>query len=173
MNKYSLSMRIMHWTVSVMIITLLCVGTYMTDLPYGDEKLQIYTMHKSFGLITFILILIRIAARLSSDVPALPSAIKPMEAKIASWTVALFYLCMVLMPLSGYIMSMAGGRGINFLGTGHMVPDLIGIYPDFANIAGRAHGVVAVVLTSLIALHIIGAIKHLVIDKMNLFKRMI
>jgi len=173
MNKYTLSMRIMHWMVSVMIIILLCAGTYMVSLPSGPEQLQIFTMHKSFGLIAFMLILIRIAARLSSPVPPLPTTINLAERKLASSTSGLLYACMLLMPLSGYAMSMSAGYGINFLNTGHMVPDLIGPNTAIYPIAKETHAIVAAVLTSLIALHIIGAIKHLLVEKVNLFKRMI
>ena len=155
-----------------MIISLLIVGNYMTTLPGGDEKLQIYTMHKSFGMIILGLVLIRLIVRLRSAVPNLPEGIKPFDAKLSSIAVFLLYCGMLMMPLSGYVMSMAGNRGINFLGM-FQLPNLIGTHPNLATLAWQAHGIIGASLATLILLHIVGSLKHLVVDKINIFKRMI
>lgn len=173
MSKYNLSMRIMHWLVSGLIITLLSVGTYMKGLPMSEEKWQIYNMHKSFGLITLAFIVLRVVIRINSKIPAIPVAIPALQANVARFVQFMLYVSILIMPISGYVMAMASGHGINFMNSGHMVINIIAEDLQLASLAQKTHEIVAISLAILLSLHIAGSIKHLLWEKINLFKRMI
>ncbi len=77
---------------------------------------------------------------------------------------------MVLMPLSGYVMSSASGKKIKYF---FHIPLLINQNKDLANTANQLHSMLAYFMVLFIILHILGALKHTFIDKQNIFKRMI
>ena len=163
----------MHWIIAVMIAALLSVGFYMAGMDPSDEKFALYSMHKSSGIIAFVLILIRICVRMFSEIPQLPSKISTFEVRIASFGVFVFYVIMLIMPISGYVMSMASGHPINLFNSGIMIPDLVGSNNRLASLALCVHEFGAFALISMIMLHILAALKHFFFDKINLFSRVI
>lgn len=162
---YPLAMRIIHWLMAVLIIGLLAVGIYMEGLADdAPNKYQIYGLHKSFGVIALVLIVARVVVRLRNTVPALPSALSSLEKLGAELGHKALYFLMVLVPLSGFVMSSAHPEryGVNFFWT--KLPDLP---PSefWAGLAHQVHGVASWALVVVVVLHIAGALKHRYMDK--------
>ena len=162
-NKYSPSMRLLHWAMAIVIIGLMAVGIYMSDLDDSPGKFDIYNWHKSFGVIALLLIAARIVVRTKSAVPALPKVLSKVEQVAAHWGHRALYLLMVLMPVSGYVMSAAHPKryGVSFFG--QKLPDLP---PSefWAGLAHQIHGIASYALLAVIVLHILGALKHRFFD---------
>ena len=79
---------------------------------------------------------------------------------------------MLAMPISGvFLMSLLGGRPINIYGLFTIPPimDIEGIRP----IGRQIHGLVAYTFLGLIGLHLLGALKHLLIDRDATVQRML
>ena len=169
--KYPLSMRIYHWLVMLMVATLISVGYYMSGMEVSEEKWQIYYMHKSFGLLLLLIMLARIYNRWKSSVPKLPKSISIFDAKISSIVHYLLYIMLVIIPISGILMSVFGGRGLPFFFTT--------FFKDITrqeNISGAfwiVHTKLPMILMILVGLHVLGSFKHLIVDKVNIFKRII
>jgi cytochrome b561 len=170
MEKYNLPMRIMHWVLAVFVITIITVGFYMSDLPDSPEKWKLYGMHKSFGVLLLGLMTLRLVIRMRSEIPRMPAGIKRLDDMLAKVGVVGLYAFLFIMPLSGYIASDAGDYGVPFFGL--MMPDLLAKNIELARAAMGVHKATAIALSLLVGLHIIGAFKHLIIDKINIFKRM-
>jgi cytochrome b561 len=82
---------------------------------------------------------------------------------------------MILVPLSGYIMSNAGGYPMNFFGMGEL-PALIGKSKALGEIAHEAHEIMGFAMLALIVLHVAGAMKHRMKDRngeSDILKRML
>lgn len=79
--KYALTSRILHWVMAVLIIFLLGLGIYMNDFLDKDSvnRLDVYNLHKSLGVVVLILVFLRIINRLLTRTPALPFAISALE----------------------------------------------------------------------------------------------
>jgi len=124
MEKYSSSMKVMHWLMSAMILTLLTVGLWMESLP-GDypDKYYYYGIHKSFGMIALVFIILRLSIRMRSKIPALPKKINRFDSLLSSATILVLYLCMFAMPMSGYLMSEYGDHPVGIFG--YMLPELL------------------------------------------------
>jgi len=62
MTKYHISSRIIHWIMALIILSALFLGVYMTDFLPEDasNKMEIYGLHKSLGVMALIFIAIRI-----------------------------------------------------------------------------------------------------------------
>lgn len=158
-QKYPIAMRALHWAMALIIIALLAVGMYMTDLPKDDpSKAFLYGLHKSFGVTILVLVAIRVLVRAMSAIPALPAAFSAAEKKIIHVGHFALYGLMFLTPTAGYLLSCAAGRTVSWFGV--ELPSLIAANEEVADFMSEAHETLAYTLLVLVGLHVAAAIKH-------------
>lgn len=172
--KYSPRAIALHWILAVFIIGLMLVGFTMTDLPKGPDSPRgmVFNWHKTGGLIAGLLILYRYWWRSHNPPPILPPEVPAWEVRFANLSHRLLYACMFIMPVSGYL-------GSNFHPKGYGVKLFNAIdmpawgMPSEAiyGVFNGTHQATAVVFASLVALHILAALHHLV-RRSGIFQRM-
>ena len=170
-KQYDPVARTFHGVMAVLIIALLAVGSYMSDLAPSPQKWQMYGMHKAIGMTVLALAVLRIFWRGMHRVPAPLGSWAVWERGLATVVQTLLYIGMVLMPVSGYVMSSAGGHEISIFGLFN-VPLLIAKDDTIGHIARALHGLAGNILIGAVALHFIGAMKHHVIDRDRTLHRM-
>ena len=117
MQKYSLSMRMLHWLTGLLIIGLFAVGLWMRSLSYYDSLYQILPFwHKSVGFLLLALVLLRLMARFVSPSPPTLLSHKSWERLLASITQWLLYGLLFGMFISGYLIATADDRPASFFG---------------------------------------------------------
>lgn len=160
--KYPLAIRLLHWTMAAIIICMISLGLFMVSLkdsvPMKFDTL--YPYHKSFGMLILGLVVIRLMIRRWSGVPSPLMSLSRWEiiaSKLAHW---MLYLLMIIVPLMGYCMSSSYTQsdGVFFFGT--MLPELLPKNDVYYEIFRSAHKVLAFTLAGLIALHVLGVLKH-------------
>lgn len=157
-KTYNLSMRIIHWIMAIIIIGLIASGWYMVDISAKDPiKWTFYGIHKSFGVIIIGLIFLRVIVRVRSSIPPLLTGFPKWTVILAKLVHGLLYIAMILIPLTGYIMSDAGGYGVKLFGIS--MPDFLEKNKEIAGLAHNLHGVLPYVLLAIIIVHIAGALK--------------
>lgn len=170
-ERYARAVRVLHWSMALLIIGMLAAGLVMTSLAKDDPiRGTIYFWHKSFGVLLLCLAAVRLMARLQSFVPPLPLRIPAWQRRIAHLSHYAFYGFFFALPLSGILMSQSFGFAVPFFG----VP-LPRIFPPdraMAENAEAAHAWLAYALMALIGLHAAGVIKHWLAERINLLKRM-
>lgn len=172
LEKYHGGFVLLHWVIALTFIGLFAVAEIMMEMAPGPDKWQLYGLHKSTGLTLITLVLLRILWRLSGPVPAHPAGMS-LPQQLAAHGVHLgLYAAMILMPVSGYIMSMAGGYGITWFGV-WAVPDLIGENKALGSLAHSVHHYTAWAVYGLFALHVLGALYHHVVQKDDVLTRML
>ncbi len=173
--KYALSSRIIHWFMAVIILFLLGLGIYMTEFLPKDSPnhLQVYELHKSFGVVALIFIFIRIVNRFIKKAPALPDTMPKIEQILSHLGHLGLYVLMLVVPLSGFLMSNSFGFPVKFFGT--ELPVLIGTNFDQGKLFAEAHELGAYALLGLVVVHVAAVIKHRFFDKPenDVLKRMI
>ena len=172
-EKYHLGIRILHWVMAFVIIGLVIVGFLMADLlPRNYAHLgDLYYFHKSFGVLVLILVILRIAIRELSKIPDFPAQVSKFEAKIAKLVHYSFYIIMICMPISGYLMSNFAGRGVAFFGFN--LPNIVEKNTVGRELMSEIHEIGAYVVIVLLTMHVAGVIKHKIKDKVSLLDRMI
>ena len=169
-KPYSVVSRIIHWLTALIILGLLVVGTYMTQLDVSEQKLQLYNLHKSFGLLVLALAFVRILWHVITKKPkSLPSH-KRWEKILSHMVHGFLYLLLFALPLSGWVMSSAGDFNIKFFSLN--MPDIVAKDEALFKLSHEMHEVFAWVLMGFLALHIAGALKHHVIDRDETLERM-
>jgi len=171
LSRYSKGAIILHWVMAVMIIGNLA-GGLLHDLVPNDagQRTAVMGLHKSFGLTIIALALLRIGWRLANPPPALPHYFTSGERLLAGATHIAFYLAMLALPFSGWVMADRNDRPLSYFGLTD-VPKL-GVGKPVAEQAGEVHELLGWMMLALLALHVLALIKHYVLDRDNLLIRM-
>ena len=161
-----------HWITALLVFGLFGVGLWMVDLSYYSEWYRTAPdLHKSFGLTLLALTLFRIIWKLINPSPKALSSnkLETIAGKFAHFAI---YALLLTIMVSGYLISTADGRGIEWFGL-FEVASLGEFVPNQEDIAGDIHEWAAYILIGLVVVHIIAALKHHFIDKDKTLVRMV
>ena len=172
MEKFSLPARWLHWSIAGLLLLQIPLAWYMVDLPLGPDKLEKYTWHKSLGMLLFALGVIRLVRGLIGSRPALPAATPRRERILARTIQALLYLVIVIMPISGWLMSSAANVPVKLFGL-VTLPPLIGPDKELVEVFEEVHEIQSFVLLTLVTLHILAALKHHFVNRDNVLHSML
>lgn len=126
------------------------------------EKYELYGLHKSFGLLVFMLAVGRVIWLKMSPRPDELDTHAHWEHVLAKITHLYLYAAIFLIPLSGYLMSSFGGYPVHFFGLS--VPALVSKDKALFEITHEAHEILNSGILIALALHIAGAFKHHILD---------
>jgi cytochrome b561 len=168
----------LHWLTALMVVGLLTSGTIMDGLQRGDPaKAQLLPIHASFGMTVLVLTLARIGLRFAAPPPKLGDAMAGWERIVARITHVLFYVLLLLLPLSGWVVTSVAPNAPTLQWFGLF--DLPKLPPppgdQGAMVAQRVmgtHELLGKVMMALIALHVLAALRHAFILKDGVLGRM-
>ncbi|OLQ84926.1 cytochrome b [Vibrio ponticus] len=170
-KNYNIVARAIHWVSAIVVIGMFAVGLWMVDLSYYSEWYRTAPhWHKSIGLLLAILTLIRLVWKGVTPSPKVEgNAFEKIAAKLVH---GLMYVVLLVLFVSGYLISTEDGRAIDVFDW-FSVPGLGALFEGQADIAGEIHFYAAWTLILMAAVHALAAIKHHVIDKDNTLRKMI
>jgi cytochrome b561 len=166
-ERYGLLAIVLHWTIALAILTLLATGTVMVGMTPGSSlQFDIYQLHKSLGITVLVLGMARMLWRLVDPAPALPGTLRRWEAALARVTHIGFYVLMIALPLSGWMMVSASVWNIPTVVFGlFTLPHLpvLGTLQDKKPVEDglkEVHEALAIGIFVLLLLHVAGALRH-------------
>ncbi|CAH0992379.1 Cytochrome b561 [Sinobacterium norvegicum] len=171
-QRWGMTAIFLHWLVAIAVIGLFGLGWWMTGLSYYDVwyKQGPY-IHKSIALILFAVVIGRMVWRKLDPPPAHNTHHARWEINIAKITHGALYLLLLIIFVSGYLISTADGRAISVFDWFEVPATIQGI-TNQEDIAGAIHWYGACVLMTTVGLHALGALKHQIIDKDGTLSRM-
>jgi len=108
--------QLLHWLIVLLILGQGTVGLLMTEMRNSPDKIEIYALHKSFGLTILTLALLRLGWRLYAGkprpVPGVPHW-QDAVAQLAHWGL---YGLLFAIPLSGWVFNSAAGFPLQWFG---------------------------------------------------------
>jgi len=165
----------LHWVLGLTLVGMFAVGLYMSGLPFSPQRLKLYNWHKWAGVLVLTLSFVRLMWRLSHRPPALPAAI---QAAMPAWqrvahhaTHALLYGLFFATPLLGWAYSSAAGFPIVLFGLWPL-PDFVPVSEALADALKPLHQYAAYGMAALVLLHVAAVLKHQLIDRDGLLRRM-
>jgi cytochrome b561 len=162
-KHYGIIAMALHTIMGVGIFFMFGLGLYMVELTYYDAWYRgSLDLHKSLGIILLSLWLMRVVWRWFNTQPDITGT--SFEKKAAHLMHNALYLMMVILMVTGYLISTADGRAISVFGLID-IPALSFAIDKQEDIAGSIHWALAWTLISMIALHALAAIKHQFIEK--------
>ena len=175
--SYGTVTKTFHWLTALLIITVIPLGVIANDLPYETNeqlafKAQLFSIHKTLGVIIFAVALARILWALTQTKPGPMHPDRRAETLLADIVHWLLYVSLVAVPLTGWIHHAATeGFAPILLPIGQNLP----FVPDDESVAklfGGLHWVWSKIMVASILLHILGTLKHHIIDKDATLRRM-
>ena len=172
MTKYPLQSRIIHWLSALVLVFLFFSGWYMVDLDYYSNWYQtLPDVHQLIGVGLLCLWLYKIIRLFWITNPSPIATLKPAEQLAASAVKLLFYLLVMLLCCTGYLMSTGGDQ--HALLDLITLPSLIIFESDTLDLLGSTHKYMAYSIMILVLLHMLAALKHHFYDKDATLRRML
>ncbi|MEE7441910.1 cytochrome b [Methylobacterium oryzae] len=169
--RYNGPAQALHWLTTALMLAVLPLAWVATSLAReAPTKGTYFVLHKSVGLTILALAVARLAWRLFRPAPPaddLPRGLA-LIGRVNQW---LLYAVLLVMPVSGYLLSAYGGRPTPYFWLFNM--------PGFEKsselheLFERVHLLGQWALYALVGLHVAGALWHLVIRRDGVFDRML
>lgn len=168
-QRYDRVARALHWMAAVLIMANLASGFAKDAL---DGIWNVVPLHKSIGLTVLVLGTARLAWRLGHPAPPLPAGTPAWQRKLAGAVHASFYALIIVLPLTGWIMSSASKFPLAWFG--------LFAWPKFAvtkdsaiyAVGREAHEVLGFAFAALIVVHVAAALYHHIVVRDQLLRRM-
>ncbi|MDP1595118.1 MAG: cytochrome b [Gallionella sp.] len=171
-EHYTRTAILLHWLIALLIFTAFPLGIYMHDLPFSPDKLRLYSWHKWIGVSIFLLAIVRLTWRATHRPPALPEAMASWEKFAARAVHFSLYALIIIIPLSGWLMSSAKGFQTVWLGV-LPLPDLLSKNKELGDLLKEVHESLNFLMLGLVLAHVGGALKHHFIERDSILSRML
>lgn len=162
----------LHWIGAICIAAMWILGNNMEDLPPA-EALAARQSHISVGLALFAILALRIIWRMASGGTRKdPTAAPSIFDRVATYVHYGLLASIAILILSGPLSIWFGGRPLEMFG-------MVSVPSPFPKVSMLhegfevAHVITSKVILPLILLHVAGALKHLLIDRDGVVRRML
>ena len=175
-ETYSWTARTLHWVTVALVVIQVPIGAVMTyrgnTLNVWDKLTgALYNSHKLIGVTILLVVIWRLAYRLTRGAPPDEPTIEPWQ-KLAShanhWGM---YLLLVCVPVAGYV-GISLFPALDIFGL-FSLPGIVAPNKEAANTAFTVHKVLAVLLVLFIAVHVAAALFHYFVRKDDVLGRML
>ncbi|MFZ2586841.1 MAG: cytochrome b [Alphaproteobacteria bacterium] len=163
--------KLFHWTIGLLMIGLLFVGLTWEDFFPEPFRFTLLGWHKSLGAIVLGLSVLRALWWLTQTKPALVKTLPARMAPFINLGHNILYAFMMIMPLSGWMMSNAAGYPVSVFGW-FTLPTLLEKNDELRHTFGEVHELAGWTLIAIIAFHVAAALYHHVVLKDETLKRM-
>ena len=162
--RYGAIAQIFHWLTAVGVVAGFTIGLIMVDMAFSPLQLKLFSWHKWIGVCVFALLLLRLAWRVGHPPPPLPASTPAWQRLAAQLTHGALYALLLLIPLSGWLMSSAKGFSTVLFGV-LPLPDLLDKNEALGDRLADVHWWLNKSLLALVILHVIAALKHHFVDR--------
>ena len=170
MTHYSKNMVLVHWLTLALLVAAWFLGEELSEATDGNSAtIAAYIVHMVVGGAVLLLTVARLYLRKKDGTP--PAIGQSAMDKVAKGVHHMLYSVLFLLPVSG-VMTVAtsdAGRAL-LAGDATLLPKDGGYDHVMAH---EVHEVLVTVLIVLVAVHVLGALKHQFVLKDGLMERML
>jgi len=170
-SRYATVAILLHWIIALAIAAQVAIAWHMDGKT--PEAFALVQLHKSIGVTILVLSILRLGWRLTNPPPPEPASLARWErvlSQVVHWG---FYVIMIGMPLTGWLMVSASRTQIPTVLFWTVpwpnIPGVDGLAPAakaLAHTIGQtSHEVLAYGFYGLFALHVAGALKHQLFER--------
>ncbi len=169
MNQYSKRMVIVHWLTLALLVIAYFLGDSLDEARHeGGVTTLAYLVHSLVGAAVLLLVALRLNFRRVDGTP--PPLGDALMDRVAIGVHYLLYVVLVMLPVSGVALVLSSGVGKAVLsGDASLLPAK---YTGVSSLPHNVHELLVSVLMLLVALHVLGALKHQFLMKDGLIARM-
>ena len=171
-TKYTLTAQAFHWITAALMFAVLPIAWVMVSMPRTSASREpLFDLHRSIGLTILAIVIVRLLWRATHQAPPL-HPLPRLEAAAAWLSHWLLYAVLVGMPVTGYLLTAAGGRGVKYF----WLLELPGLPRNDALRQTAAWLHVAIgqwAVYVLIVLHIAATVWHVAVRRDGVLERML
>lgn len=169
-GRYSRASVALHWLMLLVILAVYALIELREFYPRGsDPREAMKAWHFTLGLSVFVLVWLRILARLVTASP--PELVEPAWRRFSARAMHLaLYVLMILMPLAGWVILSAEGEAVPFFGLN--LPAIAPVDEALAHQVEELHELGGTIGYWLIGIHAAAALLHHYVLKDGLMSRM-
>jgi len=160
----------LHWIIALSVLANIGLAMLTEDMPRETHRAAM-GIHKALGIAVLALSVVLILWRLGHKPPPPPAGTPGWQKPVSKVVHLLFYVLLILLPLSGWVWMSAADRPIDFFGM-FAVPVIVAPDKGLADVMHDRHEVLGLAMLGLAALHILAALKHQFFDRTGLIGRM-
>jgi cytochrome b561/polyisoprenoid-binding protein YceI len=172
LTRYATIAIVLHWIIALAIVIQVSLA-WRFGGDHSPTGFALTQLHKSIGVTILFLSLIRLGWRLANPPPPEPAGLSAWERVLSLAVHWGFYVIMIGMPLTGWIMVSASKTQIPTILFGVVpwpnIPGMAGLAPAakhmWRSLGENGHGLLAWGVYGLLALHMAGALKHQFFDR--------
>ena len=172
--RYPLAARLLHWLTALLVLVMVTLGVWMTMFEPKDEafKFLLYDIHESTGVVVFVVVVVRLARRLTNPPAPLPDSIPALFRYAGGANHAVLYALLLVQPITGFLATNAWGFPVVWA---HLIPlpSPIGKNEALAPLLSTLHNYGALLLVAAVAAHISGAAFHALVRRDGVVQRMV
>ena len=164
--------QLLHWLIVLLILGMGTVGLVMTEMRNSPDKIQVYLLHKSFGLTVLALITLRLLWRLYAGAPKPVPGTPHWQERIASLTHGALYALVFAMPVSGWVLNSAAGFPLRWFDLFNL-PSIAAKNESLHELSEQVHEWLFWTLIAVALVHAAAAIYHHVFQQDATLARMV
>jgi cytochrome b561 len=162
----------LHWLMLLLIVAVYACIELRSQFPRGsDLREALKAWHFTLGLAVFVLVWLRLIARLMGPIPDIVPRPSKLQLRIAHAFEYAIYAFMIAMPLLGWLILSAEQKPVPFFGM--QLPPLIGANAALAKQFEEVHESLGTAGYFLIGIHAAAALVHHYIRRDNTLTRIL
>ena len=170
--EYTATAKFFHWAVLALVAAQFAIAWTMPDVKKGTAPVGLIAWHLSVGTTILAFAVARLGWRSTHPAPRPPSDLSPVLAIISRATHAGLYLLLLVLPVMGWMNASARGWPVRLVGL-IPLPRLVAPGSVIGRAMGDVHATTAIIFLLLIALHVTGALYHMLILRDRTIQRML
>ena len=170
-TKYSGAAMVLHWLIAAGVLANWLIRRTAKAAETEEAGRAIMSNHFSIGIVLWVLAVLLLIVHFTGGKAPLASHLATWERWLARITHTLFFILLLVMPFGAWMAMSQYGAPISVFGLFSLPPLPVEVNPDAAKAAFTQHGQAGQFLLILLVVHILGTLKHTLLDKDgNLFR---
>lgn len=161
-----------HWLVVAMLVAQYSIALLLGFLLPKSAEDSLAAWHFSMGSAIWLVMLARLAWRLTHTPPPPPADLSPGLRLLSRATHWAFYAVLIVLPVLGWAAASGHGARVSLAGL-IPLPLLVPKDDPFGKAMATVHPVIAISLLVVIALHVAGALYHALVKRDGVIQRML
>ncbi|WP_296023959.1 cytochrome b/b6 domain-containing protein [uncultured Altererythrobacter sp.] len=170
-TKYSGAAMVLHWLIAAGVIANWLIRRTAKATESEEAARAIMSNHFSIGVTLWFLAIALLGVHFTGGKAPLATHLATWERWLARIVHTLFFILLLVMPFGAWSAMSQYGAPISVFGLFAVPPLPMEVNPEAAKAAFEQHGQAGMILLSLLVIHVLGTLKHTVLDKDgNLFR---
>lgn len=170
---YPRPLRLIHWTIAILVTCQLALAVVLTQLRSLSYGQLVLSLHRELGLVILLLVVARLVLSRWHKAPSYNSTSLPTwQMRTASVVHIAFHALLVAQPIVGMLVAWGRGDTVSLLGLAAIAAPLE-ISDTVREQLMSVHVVVAVLLFSLVVLHVGAVVFNRVVRRVSVIDRML